>query len=73
MIYENRVDGKYWNRWKDVYRYHAKTPAGGPSPEDVHSSTGFLRVTLDGVPYWGFTREEERDAFVQTYGAEIVL
>jgi len=71
----NRVDGKYWNRWKDTYKFHAKTPGGGPSPEDVPENVygGTLRVVLDGTPYWGFISEEARDAFVQTYNAEIVL
>lgn len=68
----NRTDGKYWNQWKNVYRFHAKTPRGGPAPEDV-AGDGFIRVTFDGVPYWGFVSEEARDAFIQTYNAEIVL
>lgn len=68
----NRTDGKAWNQWKGVYKFHAKTPGGGPQPEDV-AGDGFIRVTLDNVPYWGFTSEEARDAFIQTYNAEIVL
>jgi hypothetical protein len=71
----DRVNGKYWNRWKETFRFHAKTPQGGPDtgdlPEEIYGQ--YLRVTLDGVPYWGFLNEEARDAFVQTYNAEIVI
>lgn len=68
----NRDQGKTWNQWKNIYKFHAKTPGGGPAREDV-AGEGIIRVTLDDVPYWGFTSEEARDAFIQTYNAEIVL
>ena len=59
--------------WTRRFKFHATTPKSGPLPDDVHSTSGFARLTMADKAYWGFATEEERDAFVQTYNAELVL
>lgn len=68
----NRTDGKYWEKWKDIYKFHARsTGTTFPRPENVEPQD-FVRVVLDGTAYWGFLHEETRDAFIQTYDAGFV-